>query len=312
MKKSLHYFYPLAAANLLLIFVMVLLGAYVKNSGSSLACPDWPLCFGQVFPEMSGGVAIEHSHRLLGSVIGLLTLALLFIAFRARKDYPRVWRCSLSAFFLVCLQGILGGVTVLKQISPLVSATHWMISQIYLANVLWLVLLSRNSEKGVVHFKSVPAKVNLYLNIALVFLLIQFLLGALTRHLGAAMACGVGWENSFLCLDEQSGTGVLWPSALAAKLHMKHRLWGILTFAMIIAATIPFLKWAKKNNVRSIRLGVVITHIAVTFQVLLGMKVVGSHLANYSVLLHVLFAMILWSSLLVLKFKATEMKERPL
>jgi heme A synthase len=86
MKLDLKLFHKIAWINLLLIYVMVLLGAYVKNSGSSLACPDWPLCHGQFLPEMVGGVAIEHSHRLLGSFLGLLTLSLFFIAFKNRSD----------------------------------------------------------------------------------------------------------------------------------------------------------------------------------------------------------------------------------
>jgi heme A synthase len=310
MKLDLKLFHKIAWINLLLIYVMVLLGAYVKNSGSSLACPDWPLCHGQFLPEMVGGVAIEHSHRLLGSFLGLLTLSLFFIAFKNRSEFPKVWAWSITALFLVLVQATLGGITVLEKISPYVSATHWMTSQLYLANILWLLLLSNSSAKGVVYFRQVPDKVLLYLNIALLFVIIQFLLGALTRHTGAAMACGLGWENSIFCLDDVSGQGVFWPSSLAAKLHMKHRLWGVLSFFVVIASTVPFLKWARKHNARNIRINVVMVHLVLTCQMLLGAKLIGTHLANSSVLLHVLFAMLLWTSLIVLKFRALEMRPR--
>ena len=51
------------------VFTLILmtLGGAVHATGSSLACPDWPLCYGQAFPEMVGGILYEHSHRLLGT-----------------------------------------------------------------------------------------------------------------------------------------------------------------------------------------------------------------------------------------------------
>ena len=68
---------------MLLTFALVTLGGVVHNTESSLACPDWPLCFGQVMPEMEGGVAIEHSHRLLATlvVLGVLLLVLGIVRF---------------------------------------------------------------------------------------------------------------------------------------------------------------------------------------------------------------------------------------
>ena len=47
-----------------LTLALVCLGGVVHNTGSSLACPDWPLCNGSAFPRMAGAVLIEHGHRL--------------------------------------------------------------------------------------------------------------------------------------------------------------------------------------------------------------------------------------------------------
>lgn len=64
-----------AASTLVLIFV----GGLVTNTGAGLAVPDWPTTFGYnmfLYPwsHMVGGVFYEHSHRLIGSIVGLLTL----------------------------------------------------------------------------------------------------------------------------------------------------------------------------------------------------------------------------------------------
>src|SRR5882724_7714618 len=64
-----------AGATILLIFV----GGLVTNTGSALAVPDWPTTFGYnmfLYPwsRMVGGVFYEHSHRLIGSLVGLLTV----------------------------------------------------------------------------------------------------------------------------------------------------------------------------------------------------------------------------------------------
>ena len=75
MKESpwLHRFATLVAVcTLLLIFV----GGLVTSTGSGLAVPDWPLSYGQFFPEMVGGVAYEHGHRMAAaSATGTSTVA---------------------------------------------------------------------------------------------------------------------------------------------------------------------------------------------------------------------------------------------
>ena len=44
---------------------LVVLGALVRAHGAGLACPDWPLCFGNFVPAMDLRVAFEYSHRVL-------------------------------------------------------------------------------------------------------------------------------------------------------------------------------------------------------------------------------------------------------
>ncbi len=120
---------------ILLTFCLLILGGIVHNTGSSLACPDWPLCYGSVMPPMKGGVAIEHSHRLLASTVGLLTLILAFVIHK-RKRERRLRELSLVACVLVIFQGVLGGLTVLYRLPDLVSTAHLGTSLLFFALII--------------------------------------------------------------------------------------------------------------------------------------------------------------------------------
>ena len=68
----------LAAVGLGVLLVQLALGGYVRHAGAGLACPDFPLCAGSVFPSHALG-AVHWVHRWLGvALLGLfihLTLA---------------------------------------------------------------------------------------------------------------------------------------------------------------------------------------------------------------------------------------------
>src|SRR5690242_15358133 len=137
---SLHRF-TLALVGL--TFGLLLLGSLVHATGSSLAFPDWPLCYGQVMPRMVGGVAVEHSHRLLASLVGLCTIVLAVVCWR-RGGALR--KASLAALALVIFQGVLGGVTVKLQLPALVSTAHLATSMIYFALLIWIAVKTRPGE----------------------------------------------------------------------------------------------------------------------------------------------------------------------
>src|SRR3982751_5919345 len=94
--------------------LLVVFGGLVTNTGAALAVPDWPSTFGHnmfLFPwsGMVGGVFYEHSHRLLGALVGLLTVAL------AVTLWPRGGRLrllGLVALAAVIAQGVVGGLRV--------------------------------------------------------------------------------------------------------------------------------------------------------------------------------------------------------
>ena len=170
-------------------FLLVIAGGLVTSTGSGLAVPDWPLSFGQVFPRMEGGVLFEHGHRMIASVIGLLTVVL--AVWTARSE-PRRWVRALGWTMLaaVIVQGVLGGVTVLMRLPDAVSVMHAGLAQIFFA--LTAVMATVTSPR----FDAAPrtgadagALPTRTLALATaVVIYAQILLGAIVRHTGAALA----------------------------------------------------------------------------------------------------------------------------
>src|SRR3954453_4903259 len=101
-----------AAATLLLIFM----GGLVTSKGARMSVPDWPNSYGYnmfTFPPSKciGGIFCQHTHRLMGTVVGMLSIALTIIAW---KSEPRRWVRWLATSVLgaVIFQGVLGGLRV--------------------------------------------------------------------------------------------------------------------------------------------------------------------------------------------------------
>ena len=97
-------------------FPLLFIGGLVTSKGAGLAVPDWPTTFGYnmfLYPwsKMVGNIFYEHSHRLVASFVGLLTIALA-VTFWLRE--PRAWLrwLGLGALGLVIVQGVLGGLRV--------------------------------------------------------------------------------------------------------------------------------------------------------------------------------------------------------
>src|SRR5437899_9420341 len=72
-KTGLHRFALFTAGCTLLLLVA---GALVTSNDAGLSVPDWPLSYGSLTPPMVGGIRYEHSHRLIASFVGLLTIVL--------------------------------------------------------------------------------------------------------------------------------------------------------------------------------------------------------------------------------------------
>lgn len=101
-------------------FPLIWVGGLVTTSDAGMAVPDWPNTYGSnlfLYPWQTWvfgpwKLFIEHGHRLLGSLAGLITIALLVSVWRCdRRHWMRY--VALGALALVVFQGVLGGLRVL-------------------------------------------------------------------------------------------------------------------------------------------------------------------------------------------------------
>ena len=114
-KWTKFFIWKIAIATLLLMAV----GSATRVMNAGLACPDWPLCYGQLIPtrQMNLQVFLEWFHRLDASLIGISTIILLMISCWFREQLPRwlPWS-ALLALALILFQGVLGGLTVTRML----------------------------------------------------------------------------------------------------------------------------------------------------------------------------------------------------
>src|SRR4029434_4883167 len=98
----------LAVVTVAATFLLIIFGGLVTNTGAALAVPDWPTTFGHnmfLYPwsAMVGGIFYEHSHRLLGALVGVLTLGLAAVLWPAGG---RLRLAGLVALAIVIVQGV--------------------------------------------------------------------------------------------------------------------------------------------------------------------------------------------------------------
>src|SRR5436189_3034675 len=123
--------------------LLICSGGMVTSKGVGLAVPDWPTTFGYnmfLFPvsKWVGGIFFEHTHRLIASTVGFLTIIL---AIRIWRGDPRRWmrRLGFAALGAVILQGVLGGLRV-TMLKDEIGIFHALLAQAFLGMLIVITL----------------------------------------------------------------------------------------------------------------------------------------------------------------------------
>jgi heme A synthase len=257
-----HRLAKLAAAA---AFVLLVIGGTVNPTGSSLACPEPTLvCHGQLFPPMVGGVLYEHGHRLAAMTVGLLQIALTLVLLR--RGMRRLGWILLG---LVIAQGALGAITVGYKLPWFVSTGHLLLGMSYFATLIYTAFRTRPEPTAADLHQHARLRTELggarrWIAVACGAVFAQLLIGALVRHLGAAMVC--------LGMPSCTRSGDWWPEAGVQDLHMIHRGFGVVVAIVTTAAAIAVYRRARSWP--ALRLLALIAPALVVAQLVLGIYTV--------------------------------------
>jgi cytochrome c oxidase assembly protein subunit 15 len=170
-------------------FPLLFVGGLVTSTGSGLAVPDWPTTFGYnmfLYPwsKMVGGIFYEHSHRLLGSLVGFLTVLL---AGSLWYSESRQWLRKLGfiALAAVILQGILGGLRVVL-LQQTLAIIHACFAQAFFALAVCLTVFTSAEWRMPGEKKAAEdaARVQRLGVFTAGFIYLQLIFGAILRHTG--------------------------------------------------------------------------------------------------------------------------------
>jgi heme a synthase len=121
------------------VLVVVYLGAYVRHTGVSLACSDWPLCNGEVWPSFSGATGVVFAHRLAALGVLLLLAGLVAWSWRLRRQAPELRLASLAALALATLQALSGAALVWTRLELFGTLAHAALVSLLFASLAFLV-----------------------------------------------------------------------------------------------------------------------------------------------------------------------------
>jgi cytochrome c oxidase assembly protein subunit 15 len=260
--------YWLAVVTVAATFPLIFMGGLVTTHGAGLSVPDWPNSFGYnmfLFPpnQWVGGIFYEHTHRLMATVVGFLSLLLAGWALWSEKRGVRLWLC-LAVLAGVIFQGILGGLRVVLTNLDL-AVVHACVAQAFFCLAASAAVVSSRWWIGAADFRETAPPRRVLFNLAaasVVIIYMQLVVGAMMRHFGAGLAIPdlplayghwlpplnptqLAGDNAYraytLNMDPVS-LGQVW-------LHFMHRIGALLvTFSLL--ATIGYALWRHRDQAR--------------------------------------------------------------
>ena len=128
------------------MYILIVIGGVVSSTGSGLACPDWPLCRGQVIPALTLSVLIEFTHRVWTIVVTILVVATLVHAWSKYRWPSKLTKLSTLTFVFLLCQIILGMITVDTRTLPAAVTAHLAVATLVFGSALTTAVAAMFSD----------------------------------------------------------------------------------------------------------------------------------------------------------------------
>ena len=284
-------FRAVALLGLIAAIAQVTLGGIVRVTGSGDACPDWPLCHGQLIPPLDYHTMLEYSHRLSATVVGILVLVALYLAWRHFRNNRATLISTIAGTLLVIAAVILGGLTVLSELTWWVRLIHLGLAELVVASmaVAWLSsgAVGEGSSGEAVERPRVKFDRTL-MWATLVGVMVIILYGSYIVGAGYGSSCG-SWP---MC----QGWGI--PRGIAFEAHMGHRYLAVIVFALV--AGMGHVAWRRGAVDGELRWLTVLTGGFLVVEILVGAFTVWLGFTAVMKSLHLTVATLMWASAVLL------------
>jgi heme o synthase len=309
MNLRLTGFQKLALASVIATWIMVVIGVIVRSTGSGMGCPDWPLCYGQVIPQLGDTAAwLESIHRWWGVVIGFLVLGVVVSAFRTQRATRSLVVGSVVALGIVGFQAYLGKVTVDMNNSAETVLAHLATAMVLLG--VFLFLLIRSRFPAVLPAHGVSLRIPLLVGFAAISVFTVLLFGAETTCPGVDR--GAAGCAALIFPDWPLFGGQLIPAfsddPTVANLQMRqfsHRIVAAIVGIIVLVTTLVVWRAARRKDVDAevpgaqTMLGLVGTAAALyAVQIVVGALQIWTTLEPWAVSLHLSLGSLIWLLLL--------------
>lgn len=279
-------FRRLALATAAATVVLFTAGGLVRGTGSGLGCSTWPACEpGTLFPTGTVHGAIEFGHRVLAFLVLLLTAASAVVAWVDRRSDRAVLALALASFPLVLIQAALGGVVVLTDLDPWWVTAHFVAALVLIADVTAMAVLAFEPSR------SGGAGLRRAATLSLIATGALLLVGTYIR------AKGPGYGIAFPDWPLMNGRLVPTLGGVTTPMFL-HRVLALVAFLLVLWTQIR----ARAARPRSPVLVTLSTWAVALFliQIMVGAANVWTKLRPWAVVLHVAFAVLVWTVLVAL------------